>query len=202
MRNTQYRSIVLIAILLAGWGLLGVTQRAQADEARWPSENALYAVPGWAVGLASVDFVPPATHVVTRRYARPGSPVALVVLKTASEAKHIDRTGAEVGFLGGGYTVEPAPATLVPSAAGRSALIASRDSERWLVVYGYGERRGLLGNGAAAWGLAVLDGTLGHPNDYYSLSVMVRLDDDAAKAVAAIDLADALFPRVTGWYAE
>jgi hypothetical protein len=188
--------------LLAGWGLLGVTQRAQAAEARWPSENALYAVPGWAVGPASVDFVAPATHVVTRRYARSGGPSTLVVLKTASEAKHIYRTGAEVGFLGGGYTVEPAPASLVPAATGRSALIARRENERWLVVYGYGERRGLLGNGAPAWGLALLDGTLGHPNDYYLLSVMVRLDEDEAKAAAATDLANVLFPRVAGWYAE
>ena len=72
-----------------------------------------------------------------------------------------------ISTLAEGYTVSPAPPNLVPPAPGRGALLAYRAQERWLVLYAYGERRGLLGNGAAAWGRTLLDALVGHPNDYF-----------------------------------
>ncbi len=49
----------------------------------------------------------------------------------------------------------------------------------------------------------MLDKLLGHPNDYYYLSVVVRLDGlESAQAAEAVALADTIFPRVAGWYAN
>lgn len=203
MQSSQYRCLILIAVLVAGWGLLTATQRVQAAEARWPSDDALFNVPGWITGPATTDNPFGKMRVVSRRYFSSTGTGALLVLKTNPEANNIYRTGAEVSFLGAGYGVEPAPAGLVPPAAERQALLASRESERWLVLYAHGEHRGFLGNGAAAWGFAALDGVLGAPNDYYVVSLQIRLDDlDPMKAAAAASLADTLFPRVAAWYAN
>jgi hypothetical protein len=107
-----------------------------------------------------------------------------------------------VPFLGSGYTVQPAPPGLVPPGPGRSALIARRGEETWLVLSTFGERRGRLGNGVLGWGLVALDSTLGIPNDYYRASVMAPVSGLAAEdVVPVVALADILFERLAGWYA-
>ncbi|SRR5579883_1674739 len=202
MQSSQQRSLILIAVLLAGWGILTATNPAEAAEPRWPASDSLYAVDGWAMGPASVENPYFATHIVTRRYVRNGV-TAFVRVKTDPEAKNIYRTGAEVEFQGAGYTIEPVTADLAQPSPGQGALVATRKNERLLVLYAFGERRGLLGNGGQAWSLVVLDKLLGHPNDYYYLSVVVRLDGlESAQAAEAVALADTIFPRVAGWYAN
>ena len=133
--------------------------------------------------------------------ARAGAAGTLTLV--ASHAPKLYAAGAEVPFLGNGLAVEPASSDLVgPDEAGIGSLIARRGTERWLVLFAYGERRGLLGNGSLAWATAVVDGVLGQPNDYYKLYLMVRsdnLDESAQREV--VDLARGLFPRIAAWYA-
>jgi hypothetical protein len=84
---------------------------------------------------------------------------------------------------------------------GVSALIARRGAEQWLVMYGYGERRGLLGNGPLPWTLAVLDGIAGQQNDYYKLYLASRIDQLGPSAGHDVaELARVLFPRIASWY--
>jgi hypothetical protein len=109
-----------------------------------------------------------------------------------------------VPFLGTGYTVETAPIEAdleLPDGIGE--LVASRGSERWLVLYAYGEDRGLLGNGPLAWALALMDGVVGKPNDYFKLYLMARANGagDAADR-DVVDLARTVFPRVATWFGE
>jgi hypothetical protein len=70
------------------------------------------------------------------------------------------------------------------------------------VIYAYGERRGLLGNGPVPWTLALVDGIVDTPNDYYKLYLVARTDqvDKTASQDVAI-LARTLFQRVAAWYA-
>lgn len=201
MQDSRSRCLILMAVLVAGWGLLMATQRVQAAEARWPVANDLYAIDGWTMSPLGVDTPFADVKIVTRQYIQRGGNTVFVSLKTDTAAKNIYRTGAEVSFQGAGYKVEPAPAELVPAVPGREALVAASDAGRWLILYGYGERRGLLGNGGPAWAWATLDSVLGHPNDYYLLSVQARLDSPA-NVEAAVALADILFPRVAVWYAD
>ena len=80
--------------------------------------------------------------------------------------------------------------------------LGSGGTERWLVMYSFGERRGLLGNGPLAWTLAVLDGIVGQPNDYYKLYLSARMNqNDQQVGLDVADLARTLFPRVATWYA-
>jgi hypothetical protein len=203
MQGTQYRCLILIAVLATSWGLLSTVDKSEAASARWPAEDAPFAVDGWVLGRESVESPWHGVHFVTRHYVHPEGITARLTLKTHPEAKQLYRTGAEVAFLGGGYTVEPAPSGVVPPAAGREALLVRREDQLWLLLHTYGERRGLLGNGALAWSLAVLDGVLGRPNDYYQLSLVVPLSGPDSPAVQqATALADTLFPRLAGWYAD
>jgi hypothetical protein len=69
-------------------------------------------------------------------------------------------------------------------------------------MYAYGERRGLLGNGPLAWSLAMLDGVLGRPNDYYKVFLSAGaggLNSGLAGEVSS--LAGTLFPRIASFYA-
>jgi hypothetical protein len=85
---------------------------------------------------------------------------------------------------------------------GVNALVAQRGAERWLALYGYGERRGLLGNGPLPWTFALFDGIVGRPNDYYKLYLTSRIDRvDPTQASDVARLAGALFPRIADWYA-
>jgi hypothetical protein len=203
VRGIQLRYTVLIGLLAIGVGLLAVVdEQAPARAPRWPREDALYAVDGWRVTPATVDVPHPGSPpFITRRYVRPGVRPAQLTFSTSPDAKSVYRAGGDVPFLGTGYVVEPAPATLVPPASGRTAIIIRRESEVGLVLYAYGERRGLLGNGPLAWGFVGLDAVLGRPNDYVKMSLIAPLDGlDSPAVQAAVSLADTVFPRLAAWY--
>jgi hypothetical protein len=205
MQNTQTRALILVGVLAIGCGLLVAFGKPPIVSAtRWPAADTLYAVPGWLVGPEMVDSQIRGVHMVSRRFARlygSGRTLATLFIRTNTEAKNVYRYGGDVAFLGAGYTSEPAPPSLVPP--GHDAYILRRDSDLALVLYTYGERRGLVGNGPNAWGLSVLDAVLGRPNDYYQASLFVPLEGlDSPVVAEAVVLADTLFPRVAAWYAD
>lgn len=202
MRGTSLRCLILTAILTVGaLSLIPIQRPRAAPPARWPSEDALYAVEGWAAGPLALEAERGGS--VSRAYARPDGMTATLVIMSSPEAKHVYRAGAEIPFLGGGQATEPAPPSLVPPAPGRTALLVGGADARSLAVYAVGERRGLLGNGALGWGLFALDATLGRPNDYFKLYLLAPLRrPDASDARLAAALADVLFPRVAAWYAD
>jgi len=192
------RSFVLIGVLLFAATVSTVIGGPRpAEDPRWPTADALYAVPDWGVGPETLESANGATF-VTRAYFRADAPPTTLTVVTNTSPK-LFLAGADVPFLGSGYEVSSF------QAPGRyQALIASRGEERWLVVYAYGERRGLLGNGPVAWGASVFDSVMALANDYYKLYLTSALtgNDDAAVAQQASQLADTLFPRISGWYAS
>jgi len=207
MQAASFRYIILISVLLAGAGayaLFGDPQ-GNAGTPRWPNVEAVYASDQWSTGPIAVEHNTDAgrkTDLATRTFRNHAGATATLTIVT-SQAPKLYGAGAEVPFLGNGYTVVPAPSDVVPvDDHGISALVAQRGAEQWLVMYGYGERRGLLGNGPLPWTLAVLDGIAGQPNDYYKLYLAARIDQvgpSAGRDVAA--LARVLFARISDWYA-
>lgn len=197
------RSLVLLGPLLVALALLLALGEPRAAAApRWPTDDGLYQVPGWAVGPAAVESAWGTDH-VTRTYQRASGPPATFALSTTPVAKSLYKSDADVPFLGSGFSVDAAPPSVVQPAPGRGAVIAYRGGEAWLMLYAFGERRGLLGNGAVGWGMAALDGLLARPNDYYLLRLLVPLAGmDAAPPTEAVALADTLFPRVAAWYSR
>ena len=141
---------------------------------------------------------------ISRRFVRmdgSGRTVATLFIRTNTEAKNVYRYGGDLAFLGMGYTSELVPPSVVPS--GHDAYILRREGDLGLVLYTYGERRGLVGNGPNAWGLSVLDAVLGRPNDYFQASLFVPLEGlDSPVVQDAVALADTVFPRLAAWYAE
>lgn len=181
------RPLVLSVLFLLAAGLDLVLVRPKTEPApRWPTDDVVFAVPGWSVGPQDIQEANGVRY-VTRQYERQVDDLTLsLVLSTSPEAKRIYRAGPEVPFLGNGYSVEP-------TAGG--GFLAQRGAEAWLQVDAYGERRGLLGNGPLAWGLAVADTVIGEPNDYYLARVIGPAGTDQAPV-----LAEAVFPRLAGWY--
>lgn len=157
---------------------------------------ALLAVDGWQAGDASVNLANGNAYLV-RSYERGGAPLTFE-LTTGPTGKNIYRAPAEVPYLGNGYTVEAAPASVTDRLApGESAFVARSGARAWLEVHAYGERRGVIGNLVAGWALVAFDLVLGRSNDYYLERVVAPLDGDPGSAV---DLAHSLFPRVSAWY--
>jgi hypothetical protein len=202
MQSTQSRYLILTALLLASaWVLAGFDRPREAGVARWPIEDDTYAVPGWTMGALSSELVH-GVKIITRTYRRPDGTTATLAISTSPDAKRIYRVGAEVPFLGSGYTVDPAPPSLVTPTGGRRALVVRREAEHGLLVFTYGERRGLLGNGGQGWSAVVVDAVLGQHNNYYLARVLSPLDQHNAAGVAGtVALADALFQRLASWYA-
>jgi hypothetical protein len=199
------RPLVLIALFLAAALLLANMAAPHAPAApRWPTDPALFAVDGWSVAPESVDASRPGMVFVTRTYTAADGARATVVISTSPMAKSIYRAGADVPFLGNGYTVEPAPPDLVPPSGQYEAFVARRTGEAWLQLASYGERRGAFGTGALAWGLSAFDALLGQPNNYYLARVLVAFDDARAadQARAARQLAATLLPRLASFYAS
>lgn len=207
MQTTNFRYLILTAVLLAGAGVYAASgEPLGAGTARWPVADDFYMATPWSVGREAVDEKTNnaglVTSLVTRVFRSPdGGTATLTVL--SNQAPKLYGAGPEVPFLGSGYTVEPVPDDLEPVVGdGVSGLVAQRGTERWLVMYAYGERRGLLGNGPLAWTLAVLDGILAKPNDYYKLYLAARTDHLDPRVVRDVaGLAHALFPRIAAWYA-
>jgi hypothetical protein len=203
MQSTNVRTLILTAVLLAGVFGLAVSGTASAGfNASWPAGNdRAYDVAGWAAGPIAVAHER-GIDIVSSTYRSVDGTVAYLTLATSPDAKHVYRAGAEVPFLGSGYTVEASGALPQPSANG-TTFVARKDNDNLFVYAAYGERRGLVGNGIAGWALVVLDGLLGRPNDYFMLrlTVPVRPDDVRGPASAAA-LVDELFPQLARWYAR
>jgi hypothetical protein len=208
MSSSAQRLILLLALLVGGLLAAGGAnaERADSSAARWPTDDSVYTVQEWSAGpLAVLDTQlgdrPGA--LLSRAYRHDADAVAAqFALWTVPQprARMLFRKGPDRDYLGAGYVTEPAPLDLVPPAAGRDVIVARRGTESVLLVYAYGERRGLLGAGPMAWLLAELDAILDARNDYFLARVAVRFDDDPRIAQAATSLADALFPRVASWY--
>jgi hypothetical protein len=84
---------------------------------------------------------------------------------------------------------------------GTAGLVAERGEESYFLFYAYGERRGRLGNGGFAWGLAVVDGLIGRENDYYLMMLLVPSNSSKpAEGAQVSELARTLFARTAAWY--
>jgi hypothetical protein len=207
MQTASYRYVVLITLLLAGAALYAVFGEPNGNigSPRWPDGEQLYTADLWSTGPQVVQHNSDAgrlTDLVTRTFQNPSGTTATLTILT-SQAPKLYGAGAEVPFLGTGYTVVPPPRDIASiNATGASSLVAQRGTERWLVVYAFGERRGLLGNGLFPWTLAVLDGIAGQPNDYYKLYLVARTDQGGSQSGRdVVMLAQTLFKRIAGWYA-
>jgi hypothetical protein len=200
MSNLWFRSAVLSVALLGGtlvYHTLG--EPRGAGQPRWPASDGTYAVTGWQ---ASAEQLEAANHQVfaSRTFRDTGGKVAQLTIATNQDPK-VFVAGAEVPYLGTGYSVEPTPAGLLATAPGRDVFVARRGNEQLLVVYGYGERRGFLGNGFVGWAAAVTDLVLGSPNDYYKVYLITSVEQlDPAALASFSQLASVLFPRIADWY--
>ena len=203
MQTFQHRCLILAALLAAASVIMVGFDRPQAPRAaRYPAEDAIFMVGDWEVGPPTTESANGVT-IMSRMYWRADGMVVSLTLSTSPEAKRIYRAGADVPLLGNGYTVNPAPPSLVPPADARAAIIAQRGGELGLLLYGYGERRGFLGNGLQGWGLALFDATLARPNDYYVARAFTRLDGrDPSVLPDVVSLVGTVFPRLEGWYAR
>jgi hypothetical protein len=204
MQAANARYLVLTLVLAVGAALYSVVREASGGDTalRWPEHDATYAAAAWSAGPLNAVPTGNETMLVTRAFRNLAGVSANLSLLTRVTPK-LYAAGAEVPLLGNGYTVEPAPADLVPTGQdGIGALVARHGTEQWVVLYAYGERRGLLGNGPRAWTLAVVDGLLGRPNDYYKLYLMARADQGHGQVARDVaQLAHDLFPRIAAWYA-
>ncbi len=206
--QSSRRYLTLLSLLLLGVCIsLGMGHRGSVATARYPTDDAVYQVKGWA--LEPLDILawagPEPGAILQRTYRNPSGLIARLAVWTVPQpqGKTLFRKGADRDVLGDGYTSEGVPQGLVPPGAGRDALIVRRGAERWLLLYSYGERRGLLGSGQKAWGLAEMDALFDRPNDYFLARVAVPIDQDpGARAVIAARLADVLFPQLATWYAD
>jgi hypothetical protein len=193
-------ALILIALFVSATWLLANISVPMESGPRWPADGDLYAIDGWSVSPAAVDTSRPGLAVVSHLYTRDRTR-ATVVITTSPNAKAIFRAGAAVPFLGNGYSVEPAPADLVPSAGSREAFVARRGNEAWLQLSIYGERRGQFGSGVVGWGLSIVDAQLGRPNDYYLARLVAPFDERDRSAIErSVALADTLFPRLADYY--
>lgn len=202
MQGAQLRWLILAGVLAGGiWLQATIGQPPPPGAARWPVADALYAAPNWTAGPATVEAANDVSF-VSRNYAHREGTSATLVLATSPEAKRIYRAGADVPYLGSGYTIGPSPDSLIPTASGLGAFVARREDRAWLVMHTAGERRGLAGHGALRWAPVVLDAALGRPNDYYRVSLTIPFERPDAPAVReAVTLASTVFPRLVAWYA-
>lgn len=195
-RYTILTGIMLISILV----LTLTGQPSEPQPAHWPEDDQFYRLDGWSVGPEQLEEAN-GTAYVTRSYERAGEPVALLVLSTSPEAKRIYRAGAEVPFLGSGFSVDQA--RRLSEMPEYHSILLTQAGVSTLMLYRYGERRGLLGNGVAGWAMALEDALLAHPNDYYLVRIIMPLPwPDAPAAEDARFLAETLFPRIAAWYAR
>lgn len=193
------RALVLSVLFVAAAILLAGVRAPRVEAApRFPTDDAAYAVDGWKVSAESVEGRTGVLY-VTRGFQHTDGTPARLTITTSPQAKLAYKAAADVPFLGNGYSVESAPADSVAPRANRSAQIARRGTETWLQIATFGERRGALGNGALGWGLAVFDTLLGRPNDYYLARILVVFQPGST--ARAVELADALFPRLAEFYA-
>jgi hypothetical protein len=175
-----------------------------SDSPRWPRSDSLYALDNWTAGPEQLGSAINNTQQITRSFRAASGQLATLTIFTQHQAPKLYGAGAEVPFLGNGYTIVNTPEPLADLRRGElGSLVAERGSERWLVFYAYGEHRGLLGNGVLPWGLALLDQLAGAPNDYYKLYLATRSDGSSPILDRQTgELAQTLFQRISGWYAR
>jgi hypothetical protein len=179
--------------------LVAINRQPEVADARWPAQQTTFSVDGWAVGPETVE-AQNGNHYVSRLFRSPDARASLSIT-TSPEAKRVYRAGADLPFLGNGYTVDPAPPSLVAPSDAYTAAIVRREGELGLLLYAYGERRGLTGNGIPGWALVTSDGVLGRPNDYYLLRLYTPLTElDASETRPVAELAGELFPQIAAWY--
>jgi hypothetical protein len=200
MQAPGFRYVLLIAVLLVGAALYtGLGEPRGVGLPRWPAADPIFVIDGWSVG--SEQILDGGFRARSFK-SRVGHTATLSVF--SNQAPKLYGAGAEVPFLGNGYSVDTA--TGIPHKAigeGVHAVIARRGTEQWLVMYSYGERRGLLGNGPQAWTFALFDGILGRANDYYKLFLSTRTDGQDADVERDVsELASTLFPRIASFYAS
>jgi hypothetical protein len=205
MQTAQFRLMVVAGVLVAGNVLLHLLAVPPPIPApRWPVDDSVYAAPGWAMTPLRTEEAH-RTYFVSREYRRPDAGIATLTIATSPEAKKIYQAGAEVPLLGAGYLMEPAPPELAAAAPGIAAAIATRGTQRFLVLHAEGERRGFNQHLWLKWGFAFADGILRWRNDYFKLTLTTGMpvSQAASRAPAEVAaLARAVFPRIAGWYAS
>jgi hypothetical protein len=198
MQGRELRYAVLIGLLLVGAGLFAtISEPAPAGPNRWPTSQDVFAVDQWTSGASSIEEANGSTY-VTRPFHRADGADANLTIITNRSAK-VFGAGPDVAFQGAGYEIVAAPRDLTGTQV--DGFLATRGSDQWLVLYAYGERRGLLGSGWLGWGTAVLDGVLGHENDYYRIFLVSPFGSGEADGKQIVALAQTLFPRIAAWYA-
>lgn len=202
-----HRGLMLMLLALVG-GTLGMAADYHAPRsARWPAADDIYEVPGWKVGLPQLEFGDgnQTTSVLLRRLYvdAAGDQVTFDLWANPQpEAKMLFRKGADRDFLGAGYLTQPVGSDLLAPQPGRGALIARRGSDpAWLLIYGFGEKRGMLGDGPQAWLFAEWDALLDQPNDYYLARLAIPFTS-APPIGFASTLADQVLPKIASWYAR
>jgi Protein of unknown function (DUF3485) len=198
MQGATLRLLILAGVFVAGAVLLGFAGNpAPVGAPRWPANDDLFAVEGWNVSGEIVERTNGMDY-ISRRYWRSDGTTATLILSTSPSAKAIYASGPDVPFHGNGFTVAPGA---VGGSSQASAFTARKENEEFRVLYAFGERRGLAGNGPQAWALAGLDSLLGRPNDYFLARVILPLHEmGASQAALGADLAGSLFPRLADWY--
>jgi hypothetical protein len=192
------RALILAALLAVGTALW-VAQPARASRGDVAPDESVYAVSGWSAGPATTTTDHGVTF-RTRRYLSTEGIGGVVAVATSPDAKKIYRAGSDVPFIGAGYSVESAPASMFPARGDRTVLLAKRGDETLLVIAGFGERRGTLGKGFASWTWAVLDAAIGSPNTYYAVTVVVPMSAKDSLPVRADELSRSVLAAVSRWY--
>lgn len=200
MQDRKFRFCFLTCLLIGAAALYGAIGNGAPAQPRWPDEGGVFAADGWRAGAASIEFANGAVF-LSRPFRHNDSTTANLTIVTMTNSK-LFGAGADLPFLGNGYTVHATPPELIEKDHGAAGLIAEQGNEHWLVLYAYGERRGLLGNGVQGWTMALLDGVLGRANDYYKLYLITSAAPDTAGARESVELAQTLFPRISAWYAS
>ncbi len=121
MQTPNLRYAILIGVLLVGGALYAAMGQPRGlGTPRWPRDDSLYQVDGWSV--SPQQDAPGGFQDRTFRSAS-GSTATLSIF--SNQAPKLYEAGAEVPFLGNGYSVEPAPQVAAESLAnGTHALVA------------------------------------------------------------------------------
>lgn len=178
---------------------------AQTGPTHWPIGEEIFAVQGWQLGPAVMpsETGGAETQRLSRSYQRPDGARASLSLLASPEPAPVYKSSPIPLSLQNGFRVEPAPLDLVPPSPGRAAAVLRGVNSEWVLLYTYGDRSGLVGNGARAWGLAALDMVRLRPNEHFMATVVTPLgQSDPAAMEQTLQLADVLFQRLAAWYAR
>lgn len=203
MSGPVARLLTVAALLAMGNAVLylGLVGGRQAPTMRWPSDEGVYLVPGWRVSAPNVEQAWGRAYVTRDYYRRANDAQAQLVIVTSSDAKTIYRVGADVALLGSGFSVEPAGPLGAAVEPPYRAMLLDHQGEQALMIYTFGERRGLRSADLQAWGLVAGDALQRRPNDYFLLRLVVPLESDPpGRAADGWSLARAVFPMIADWY--